>query len=154
MDKEHAQLIQYWTRDLNESEIKAGNTYMIRDRIRWTFFMIILAGLSSSKSFQIFIVLLVQILYIMVIGQEIFKAKLFRHIAIKLKYICQEIAILTFLVILLIFALLDSEHFRNTDFSRSLEYGVVVAVAVAIGLEFVSMIWSLITSVKDYFKMK
>jgi hypothetical protein len=71
--------------------------------------MMILAGLSSYNSFQILIVLLVQILYMLIIGKEIFIGKIFKHIAIKLKYICQEIAIFTFLVILLIFALFDSE---------------------------------------------
>lgn len=33
-----------WTKDLKQSEKDKGNTYMIRDRVRWTLFQIVIAG--------------------------------------------------------------------------------------------------------------
>lgn len=33
-----------WTKDLKKSEKDKGNTFMIRDRVRWTLFQIVIAG--------------------------------------------------------------------------------------------------------------
>ena len=50
-----------------------------------------------------------------------------------------------FLIILFIFAAIDSEDFRSSKTFTALEYVVVVAVAIAIGLEFISIIWNSIS---------
>lgn len=38
-------ILQYWTRHLDESARKKGDTFMVRDRVRWTIFQVILVGL-------------------------------------------------------------------------------------------------------------
>jgi hypothetical protein len=48
LEKEHYEkslIKKYWTRHLNEKEHISGNTFMIRDRFRWTLFQISLVGL-------------------------------------------------------------------------------------------------------------
>lgn len=46
---EHSLIKKYWTRHLDESAIKRGDIYMVRDRLRWTLFQIALVGLQMNS---------------------------------------------------------------------------------------------------------
>ena len=56
-NEEHKMMVKLWTSDLKESERKLGNTYQIRDRMRWGCFMILIAGLYQMPLAQIITIL-------------------------------------------------------------------------------------------------
>jgi hypothetical protein len=37
-DSEHNQMIDTWTKEIDEKQVLLGNTYMVRDRGRWSIF--------------------------------------------------------------------------------------------------------------------
>lgn len=62
----------------------------------------------------------------------------------------QEIAILTFLTVLAIFAIFKSPEFRKTGLFSFLEILVIIGVIVAIGAEVIAVIWGIVDAIKTF----
>lgn len=103
---EQSMIRQYWTRHLDEQAQKHGDTYMVRDRLRWTVFQVALVGLQMNSALQISLIAVVQILYVILIMKESKEKQVFKNLGTKIQYICQESAILTFLLVLTLFSYL------------------------------------------------
>jgi hypothetical protein len=70
----------------------------------------------------------------------------------KIKYIAQEAAILLFLLVLGVFALLQGTKFIESNLYGILEIIVVVSIIVAITSEVVGTIWSIINTVLKFLR--
>jgi hypothetical protein len=97
-------LHEAWTHELKESEREKGNTYMLRDRLRWTGFQLMVAGLQKLPVFQITLITFLDVIYVGLITRENFQKRTFKNVAVKLKIIVQESSILVFLIVLTIFS--------------------------------------------------
>ena len=106
-----------WTQDLKEKEKLRGNTFMVRNRIRWSIFQVIIAGLNTFETAQICLIMGIDLIYVIVEFREIVQRRTFRTLGIKIKYIFQEMAILVFLIVLTIFAIGRNDKFRNSGFA-------------------------------------
>ena len=71
---------QYWVRHLDVTEAKKGNTFMIRNRIRWSLFQVIIAGLNTFETAQICIITAIDLLYVIVEFREIVQRRTFRSV--------------------------------------------------------------------------
>lgn len=149
-DLEVKWMFESWTADLKSKEKEKGNTYMIKDRIRWSLFQLFIAGLQSLEVAQITSITLIDLLYFIAIYKDIFKRRTFESLGVKIKYVFQEVAILTFLTVLSIFAIFDSKEFRQTGLFKFLEVLVIIGVIVAIGAEVVAVIWGIIDAIKTF----
>lgn len=49
-DQEVKWMYNSWTSDLKEKEKRRGNTFMVRNRIRWSIFQVIIAGLNTFET--------------------------------------------------------------------------------------------------------
>lgn len=79
---------------------------MVMDKARWTCFQIILVGLQMNSTMQIALITLVQLAYIPRAVSSALSKLIFKHFGIRLKHVFQEVAILTFFVVLTVFAFL------------------------------------------------
>lgn len=141
-----------WTQDLKEKEKLKGNTFMVRNRVRWSLFQVIIAGLNTFETAQICIITAIDLAYVIYEFREIVKRRIFRSVGVKIKYIFQEVAIIFFLVVLTIFAIGRGEKFRNSGFAQVLSVIVLVAVLVAIFSEVIAVVWNLVLSVIEFLK--
>lgn len=146
-NSEERHMHQIWTADLKEKEKYNGNTYMIRDRLRWVSFQLIIAGLQKLPMFQISLIMFIQLVYVMAIYKENYRFRIYKSLGMKIKYVLQEIAIVIFLVILTIFTAVKSESFRKSQAFFALETVIIVAVFVAIGSELIAIGWSVKDSI-------
>lgn len=149
-DLEVKWMFNSWTADLKPKEKLKGNTYMVRDRIRWSLFQLCVAGLQSFEVAQITMITLVDLIYFIIIFREQGSRRTFKSLGVKLKYIFQEVAILTFLVVLTIFGIFKSQEFRETRFYSFLEWVVIVGVGVAIGAELIAVFWTISAAIKTF----
>lgn len=100
---------------------------------------------------------MIDVVYFILISREIAKKRTFKSLGVKLKVMFQEVAILTFLVVLTAFAIFKSQQFRESKFYSLLEWVVIVGIGVAIGAELISVFWTIygaIKSFKENFKNK
>lgn len=95
---------------------------------------------------------IVDIIYILLVFKEITGRRTFSSIGVKIKHIFQEIAILIFLVVLTVFAIVTSSEFRSTNFFKFLEVLVVICVIMAIGAEVIALFWSITVSIVTFLK--
>lgn len=99
---------------------------------------------------QITCITLVDIIYFIIIIKEKASQRTFKSLGVKLKYLFQEAAILTFLIVLTIFGLFKSQQFRETKFYSFLEWVVIVGVGVAIGAELIAVFWTISAAIKTF----
>lgn len=123
---------------------------MVRDRIRWTIFQVSLVGLQMNSALQISLISTVQILYVVLVVRETRKNAIFKNFGTKIQYICQESAILTFLLVLTLFSFLQGTKFSESRAYHALQTVVVVAVFVAIAAQVISVIWSVFHQISDF----
>ena len=126
-----------WTRGLNEKSKEQGNTFMVRERLRWTLFQAIIAGLQPLPILQVTLLTLLDLAYLVILFRESTKSKIFESIFLQIKVVVQECAIFTFLVVLNIFAFAKDPNTRTSQLFGLLEIIVVVAVFVAIACELI-----------------
>ena len=139
-----------WTADLKPKEKTRGNTYMIRDRIRWSLLQLFIAGLQSFEVAQILGITIIDLVYVIIIFREIKGKRVFKSVGVKIKYVFQEIAILAFLVVLSVFGVVTSQEFRQTGFFSFLEWVVIIGVGVAIGAELIAVFWTIAAAIKTF----
>lgn len=149
---EHSLMKKYWTRHLNEKEQKSGNTYMVRDRIRWILFQIALVGLQMNSAFQICLITMIQVIYLVIISREIKQKAIFSNYGTLIQYLFSEYAILVFLIVLSIFSLLQNTSFYDSKTYDAMQRVVLVAVFVAIVAQVISVIWGIVFSIKNFYR--
>lgn len=145
-------LHEAWTADMKESERENGNTFMIRDRLRWSAFQFIIAGLQKLPVLQICLITVIDLIYVTIIYKENISKRTFASLGVKIKYVIQELSILTFLVVLSLFATIDTEGFKSSTIYAVLEIVVVVAVFLSIAAELFSVVWLVMMLVRNYLK--
>lgn len=153
-DSELAAIWKVWTKDLSEKEKKEGNIYMVSNRARWTVIQIAVGGLQRLPVVQIWLIIVVNIFYLFKTAKMTFREDVFAYYGMRIRYIGQELAIMTFLVVLGIFALLQNTAFTKSGLYSVLQVLVVIAVVVAIFSEVVGTVWGLVNSVRTYIKEK
>ena len=104
----------FWTEGLKQSEIDKGNTYMVRERARWSVIQMAIVGLQGLPVAQIVLISVIQAVYFLVIILESRKQRIFKSLWLKLKVLFQELAILIFLVVLCIFSLSENAEVRSS----------------------------------------
>jgi hypothetical protein len=109
---EYKQMHNYWTSGLKQKAKDEGNTYMLRDRVRWTLFQLFVAGLQMLPVAQIFSIFFVQLTYVIITNREFKQKRIMQSFWHKLKFICQDYAILFFLAVLCVFALTEGSSFQ------------------------------------------
>lgn len=85
---------------------------------------------------------------------EVFHKRVFKGFGVKVKHICQELAITTFLLILTSFNAFDSETYRNSGLYSALEWVIVGSVFVAIGSELFGVLWGIRDAINNFLKNK
>ena len=106
--------------------------------------------MQSLEVTQITCITFIDLIYFISVRKDIFGKETFESFGIKLKYIFQEVAILTFLVVLTVFAIFGSNEFRETGFFAFLELVVVIGVIVAIGAEAIATVWGIVGSIREF----
>lgn len=95
-----------------------------------------------------------QIVYVILVVRETREKKVLKHIGAKIQYICQESAILTFLLVLTLFSYLQNSKFYESQSYSNLQTLVILAVFVAIAAQLISVIWSIVHSIKEFVKSR
>ena len=144
----------YWTRHLDNSEVQKGNTFMIRDRARWTVFQISLVGLQKNSVMQICLITGVQILYIIVVSKEVGRKKVLSNFGLNIQYFFTELAILVFLLVLCIFSFLQNTDFQDSRSYSAMQTIVIVAVFVAISTQVISVVWGIFHKIVSFFEKR
>lgn len=106
---------------------------------------------------QIALIAVIDTSYVIIIIRESRRHRIFNSIWLKLKYICQESAILVFLLVLTIFAftsISSSTNFQETKTFDVLEITVIVAVVVAIGCELIVIFYTVFDSIRTVLKTR
>lgn len=78
---------------------------------------------------------------------EVKTKRIFVNLWIKAKYVCQESAILFFLIVLAIFACTEETSFSTTKTFAVLEFLVFTAVVIAILAEIIAVLAGIVTAV-------
>lgn len=74
----------------------------------------------------------------------------FRNLAVKIKYIIQESAILTLFVALTVFAIFRGQAFRQTKFYSFLEWLVIISVCVVIVAEIITLLTMILATIRSF----
>lgn len=154
IDFEKGLIFKFWTSHLSEAEQKQGNPFMVKDRIRWSIFQLLIVGLQMNSVMQICLITIVDIVYLCFMMTEQAKKRVLKNFGLKLKYVFQEIAILVFLISLSIFSLTQKTNFKNTTSYKVLSMVILICVFVAIFSQILSVIWSIVDSIKDFIKSR
>lgn len=147
-------LHEAWTHELKESEREKGNTYMLRDRLRWTGFQLMVAGLQKLPVFQITLITFLDVIYVGLITRENFQKRTFKNVAVKLKIIVQESSILVFLIVLTIFSCVQGQKFKTSQVYSGLEILVIVSVFLTIGTEVICSVWNIVIQVLAFLRKR
>lgn len=94
----------------------------------------------------------IDFIYVTIIYKENIAKRTFASLGVKIKYVVQELSILTFLVVLSIFAVIDTDGFKKSTIYAVLEIVVVVAVFLSIAAELFSVVWLVMELVKNFLK--
>ena len=132
---------RFWTEGLKQSQIKKGNTYMVRDRARWSLIQMMIVGLQGLPKAQIMVIAFIQLVYFVVISMENKRSRIFKSLWLKLKILFQELAILVFLLVLCLFSSAENSNVRTSSSFMSLEFVVIVAMIVAVICEVLLMLY-------------
>lgn len=152
LDYEDQWLHDDWTIDLNPTEKFNGNLYMVRDRIRWMIFLLIIATLQLLNVVQITIIFVLEIIYFMIVVEEWRAKRIFMSYWMKGKYVLQEIAILIFVSILTLFAFLQNTAFEEKGIYVYLEMTVFISILLAVLAEIVYLIAFTVSLIINFFK--
>ena len=153
-------IIEFWTKGL---EIENKNTkninnlnklYFVRERLRWSIIQIAVVGLQSLPRVQISFITLVDLIYVVLIMRESAKNRIFKSIWLKIKHLCQEVAILVFLVVLTIFSFTKTADGKQSKTMDNLEILVIVAVSFAMACEIILMIYTIFDAVRNLLTKK
>ena len=153
-DEEKWRIYEFWTSHLETKEQKIGNTYMIRDKIRWTLFQLIIVTLQKNSAMQILLATIVDIIYLYLVFKEMRAKRIFKNLGTRIQYVCQEIAILIFLIVLSVFALVSSSEFKKSAFYNFMQTIVIVSVFVAVFSQVISILWGVKDFIVDYFEAR
>ena len=66
-DKEKKQIHAFWTKGLKQKEIDRGNTFFVRQSIRWSLIQLEIVGLQGIPIAQISLIALTQLVYFVLI---------------------------------------------------------------------------------------
>ena len=153
-------IIEFWTKGLlldnkNTKDIKNLNKlYFVRERVRWSIIQMAVVGLQGLPRVQISLITLVDLIYMALIIRESIKHRIFASIWLKLKNLCQEVAILVFLVVLTIFSFSKTEGENQSKTLDGLEILVIVAVIFAIACEVLLMIYTIYDALRNFINQK
>jgi hypothetical protein len=123
---------------------------MVMDRARWTLFQLAIAGLQRNYVMQIWLVVLVDAVYLVTVIRQSWGKRIFRTGGLKIKHIAQEAAIFIFILILGIFSFVQNTAFTSTGFYTVLQAVIVVAVIVAIASEVVALVWNIVSKIAEF----
>ena len=153
-------IIEFWTKGLkienkNTKNINNLNKlYFVRERLRWSIIQIAVVGLQSLPRVQISFITLVDLIYVVLIMRESAKNRIFKSIWLKIKHLCQEVAILVFLVVLTIFSFTKTADGKQSKTMDNLEILVIVAVSFAMACEIILMIYTIFDAVRNLLTKK
>lgn len=134
------------TKNIHPDARKAGNTFLVKEKIRWFIIFLLISSLQLLNRTQAFLIFLVDLLYFCQAMLELKRTQVFEYWFFKFKTIAQETAILFFLSVLFIFGTTRSSGFTETKYAGYLERAVFVAVILAILAEAMTMIGLIITN--------
>ena len=154
LNSDDKHLYQAWMAELSTDYAFRGHVFQVRERIRWCIFQILVVCLQILNFSQIFFITLVEVVYVTWIFKELRNERIFKTVWLKGKVMCQEIAIMFFLVVLCIFALTEGTGFEDTWLFDWLEVGVFIAVIIAILAEAVNMLMNILLKVCDLLKKR
>ena len=86
--------------------------------------------------------------------RESAKNRIFISIWLKMKHLCQEVAILVFLVVLTIFSFTKTADGKQSKTMDNLEILVIVAVSFAMACEIILMIYTIFDAVRNLLTKK
>lgn len=144
-------IVEFWTKGLEDKEICRGNTYMIRERVRWSLIQMAIVGLQSLPRVQISLIAIIDLIYFILVVMESQGNRIFSSWWLKVKHLFQEAAILIFLVVLTIFSFLKNSGTGKSKTFDILEVLVIVAVSVAMACEIILMIYTIFDAANKFF---
>lgn len=147
-------LHNFWCKDLHHNQKKLGNAFMVKDRIRWSCFQFIVVTLQMNYMFQITLILTIDLVYLWQIYPNLKKRKTFKNTGVWIKYLAQEFTIALFLLILTLFASLETTSFSTSRVHYVLEIIVVVVVFAAIICQMISVVFNLIFLARNFMKQR
>lgn len=127
---------------------------MLRDRLRWTVFQLIVAGLQKLPIFQISLITFLDLIYVGLVTRENFSKRTFKNFGVKLKVIVQESSILVFLIVLSVFSSVGGQKFKSSTAYAVLEILVIASVFLTIAAEVICSIWNLTADVLRFFRQR
>jgi hypothetical protein len=132
---------------MKKSAKERGEIFLVRDRIRWVFFQMMIATLQLLNRTQILIITILDVIYVIIAFSNLRRKRIFENIWITMKVICQECAILFFLIVLTIFSYTENSDFSSTKTFDVLETMVFISVIVAIAAEVLSIVGAMVVSI-------
>ena len=135
-----------------------GNIFIVKEKARWFVLFLLIVALQLLKRSQIVVIWFVDLVYVVLMMRELKHRRTFTKWWFKLKCVTQEMAILYFLTVLVIFSLLQDTSFEETTYAYYLEVSMLIAIAIAIIAELVTMISGIVdavcTAIADHKKKK
>lgn len=131
---------------------KAGNTFLVKYKIRWFFIFLLISSLQLLNITQAFLIFFIDLIYYIHIMLELKRYTIYEKWFFKVKCITQETAILFFLTVLFIFGSTKHTNFSETIYAEYLEKAVFGAVILAIFAEIISMVGLAVTKTIEFLK--